>query len=292
MPAAQTFCFAPSAGSFGDAFPRRSRHDSWWPAPLPSAPAPDQKRGRPGLMFLLMLFASTFGAVHPAKAADQCPIPPHALPAEGTPAPPKITQWQAHFEHLRQTVTDPRMSTRRLLFIGDSLTYGWHADETLFYQSFKQFSPLNLGIFGDRTEGVIYRLNAAWGGLKPRLAVVLIGTNNTATGSSPSDVALAIAEIVRTIRVRSGETRVLIVSILPRGEKSSTLRAANNKLNEILASCANGETTFFADIAGSFLDESGGFRPELTSDNIHLTRSGYRQLASLILPTIKTLMTN
>ena len=288
MSATQAYCFAPYSDDFMAGGPWRNWPDIWRAGrgSVPQAPH------RLWMIFLLMLLATMFGAVRPAIAADQCVAVSRALPVDALPVPLKFPEWRLQYEHLKSTVSEPRMSSRRLLFIGDSLTYGWHQDETLFYQSFKQYNPLNLGIFGDRTEGVIYRLNTDWGALNPRLAVVLIGTNNTASGSNPSDVAMAIAEIVKTIRTHSGQTRVLIVSILPRGDKSSAVRSANNKVNEIVSGCVNGTTTFFADVAASFLDESGKFKQELTSDNVHLTQRGYQQLASLILPTIKTLMTD
>jgi beta-glucosidase len=223
-------------------------------------------------------------------AANQCLIAPQRVSADAVPAPLAMPEWKAQYERLKRTLAEPTMASRQLVFIGDSLTYGWHKDETLFYTSFKTFKPLNLGIYGDRTESVIYRLKTDWGALNPKVAVVLIGTNNTANGSQPADVAFAITEVVRAIRVHTPSTRVLIVSILPRGETNSALRRANDKVNELVSKCADGKDTVFADIGQSFVDGQGRFRPELTTDNIHLTQRGYIQLASLILPTIKTLM--
>lgn len=290
MSVSQTTCFTATLGCFRPESPWNYRQNPWGPTQPPAGRAAIQKTAHRWMIFALMLLASTAAAVRPAIALEQCLATPRSLPADAKPVPLNNPEWKAQYEHLKNTVAEPRMASRRLLFIGDSLTFGWHADETLFYQTFKQFNPLNLGIYGDRTEGVIYRLNADWGALNPRLAVVLIGTNNTATGSTPIDVAMAITEIVRTIRTHSGHTRVLIVSILPRGEIQSPLRGANTRVNEIVSRCVNGETTFFADIAASFLDDRGGFRQELTTDNVHLTRSGYQHLATLILPTIQTLM--
>lgn len=238
----------------------------------------------------LSFFAATFGSVCHATRSEQCLPASGALPAEAKPVPLNFPEWASQFERLNKIVSESQSAKRQLLFIGDSLTYGWHSDETLFYQSFKEFRPLNLGIFGDRTEGVIYRLRTGWGALNPKLAVLLIGTNNIATGSNPTDVAIAISEIVSTIKSRSAETRILIVSILPRGDKSSPLQNISRKVNEIISSCVDGKSTFFIDIAPSFLDSTGRFSPDLTTDKVHLTRAGYEKFASLILPKIRTLM--
>jgi beta-glucosidase len=227
-----------------------------------------------------------------ALAVSSCLTMPHRPPADAVAAPLAMPEWKAQYERLKRTLAEPAMASRQLVFIGDSLTYGWHNDESLFYNNFKTFKPLNLGIYGDRTEGVIYRVNTDWGALNPKVAVVLIGTNNTANGSQPADVALAITEIVRSIRSHNPNTRVLIVSIMPRGEAKSALRQANSKVNDLVASCTDGKNTVFADVGQSFVDGEGRFRQELTTDNIHLSQRGYAQLASLILPTIKNLMDN
>ena len=46
---------------------------------------------------------------------------------------------------------------------------------------------MNLGIGGDRTQHVLWRLdNGNIDGIKPKLAVLMIGTNNSAARTRPS----------------------------------------------------------------------------------------------------------
>ena len=67
-----------------------------------------------------------------------------------------------------------------LIMIGDSITHGWEDGGKAIWD--KYYAPrkaLNLGFSGDRTEHVIWRLqHGEVDGISPRLAVIMIGTNN------------------------------------------------------------------------------------------------------------------
>src|SRR5437764_1010741 len=71
-----------------------------------------------------------------------------------------------------------------LLFVGDSITDGWRnfgprGGRDVFEQAYGRYRPLNIGIGGDRTQHVLWRLDAdEVEGISPKVAVVMIGTNN------------------------------------------------------------------------------------------------------------------
>ena len=52
------------------------------------------------------------------------------------------------------------------------------------------------------------------GEMQPRVAVILLGTNNTQWGGRPEEVAQGIAELLRLIHSRSPRTRVPIMGLL------------------------------------------------------------------------------
>jgi beta-glucosidase len=91
--------------------------------------------------------------------------------------------WRARHDELlaqRQKNPDPRV-----IFLGDSITAAWTAEwnvdeqkRSLFEQFFGIYRPLNLGIGGDETQHVLWRLeHGEIAGLKPAVVVLLIGTN-------------------------------------------------------------------------------------------------------------------
>src|SRR5204863_676117 len=102
----------------------------------------------------------------------------------------------------------------------------------------KYFEPLksaNFGIGGDRTEHVLWRLqNGELDGIQPKVVVLMIGTNNTGANSA-EDIADGIKAIVKTIREKSKDSKVLLLAVFPRGENAQSTKqhpkiAAINKL--------------------------------------------------------------
>src|SRR6185436_11235435 len=88
----------------------------------------------------------------------------------------------------RAKLLDKRVETNsqtELLFIGDSITEGWEgrfATNTwaIWDKYYAKRKAVNLGIGGDRTQHVLWRLERApFGDMKPKAAVVMIGTNNS-----------------------------------------------------------------------------------------------------------------
>ena len=231
-------------------------------------------------------------AAGPARAAGDCPAIPRRDPMPREAKPELIDQqsWRTQVDALQQRLPQLQLASRRLVFIGDSITAGW--DAGLFSQFYGQRSPLLLGIVGDFTQGVLQRLPDEWGPLRPTLVVLLIGTNNTQWGNSTADdVALGTAEIVRLIHARSPSTKVLIVGITPRGaDPSEPLRAVNARSNALVARCADGRTTFYIDIGRNLVNAGGQLSNEVSFDTLHFTPVGYALIAMSLEPEIKRLL--
>ncbi len=212
------------------------------------------------------------------------------MPYAALPAVLDYPAWAPFVAALDAKLPTLQRETRRLVFIGDSITAGW--DPAVFSQYYGTRAPLLLGIIGDATPGLLKRLPDEWGPLRPRLVVLLIGTNNTQwMPGTPADVALGIAEVVRLIHARSSGTRILILGILPRGATpAEPLRAVNAAVNALIAKCADGDTVFYADPGPALLDAAGNLTPEMSFDTLHLTARGYATLAAAIEPQIRAIM--
>ena len=212
------------------------------------------------------------------------------MPREAAPEAIDQANWQGQVAVLQSRLPSLDLRGRRLVFIGDSITASW--DPGVFGQFFGALSPLLLGVSGDFTQGVLQRLPLEWGPLQPRLAVLLIGTNNTQWGhGTPDDVALGIAEIIRLVHARSPATRVLLLGILPRGAgPSEPLRAVNARVNALIARCADNDRVFYLDAGPPLLDGAGRLSNGMSFDTLHLTPAGYAVLAQTIAPEIHRLM--
>src|SRR5215204_3349408 len=71
-----------------------------------------------------------------------------------------------------------------LLFLGDSITAGWAKNgNEVWEERYAKLNAANFGIGGDRTQHVLWRIQNGEldGAMKPKVIVLLIGTNNTPT---------------------------------------------------------------------------------------------------------------
>src|SRR5688572_22535377 len=104
-----------------------------------------------------------------------------------------------------------------VLFLGDSITRGWTKAPHVWEHYYGKYQPANFGIGGDQTQHVIWRIeNGELDGTRPKVVVLMLGTNNTTLHTAPEIVA-ADKKIVGLIRTKIPEARVLLVAIFPRG---------------------------------------------------------------------------
>src|SRR5687767_8720610 len=172
--------------------------------------------------------------VGPVVIAQQAPAQPAparpAQPAAPNPnrhqpadvAAPKIGEdgqpQKGFMDRHEQFVQRARQGNVDVLFLGDSITAGWNgAGREVWRDKIEPLKPANFGIGGDRTQHVLWRItNGELDGISPKLAVLMIGTNNSGDHSA-EQIATGVEKIVRTLREKLPQTKVLVLGIFPRG---------------------------------------------------------------------------
>lgn len=181
-----------------------------------------------------------------------------------------------------------------LLFIGDSITHGWEdAGAEVWQEYYQERNAFNLGFGGDRTEHVLWRLeNGAVSGMTPKLAVVMIGTNNTGHRMDPAAyTAEGVEQIVSHLRKRLPGTRVLVLGIFPRHiSPYNEMRKRNNDINKLISKLHDGDSVYFLDIGQAFMRVDGTLREDLMPDLLHFNAAGYKVWADSMEPTIERLL--
>jgi lysophospholipase L1-like esterase len=180
-----------------------------------------------------------------------------------------------------------------LLFLGDSITDGWRSGGKAIWD--KYFAPLkaaNFGISGDRTEHVIWRLrNGELEGFQPKVAVVMIGTNN---GDSPADVSLGIKTILNDVHDRHPKCKILLLGIFPRSEKATDgARTKNEEVNKLISkfvTFADTRRVAYLDIGAKFLAADGTLPKDIMPDLLHPNEKGYQIWADAIIDKVKQLL--
>jgi len=193
-----------------------------------------------------------------------------------------------------------------LLMIGDSITNNYDKstlpDEN-FQPTWKQFyeprKALNLGFSGDTTAHVLWRLeHGEVDGLHPKVAVLLIGTNNTGTRNNQTaeQTETGIDTVIADLEQHLPETRILLLGILPSAiSESKTSR--DQAVNQYLANCyGDNPRVAYLDIgsifyAGGDLNASLFYDPRLPQHGkpLHPDTNGQRMMAEAIEPTLAKL---
>ncbi len=237
--------------------------------------------------FLLLV-----GLPAPAVVAQRQLDKPQAVVPEVQTADWAQSWWgQRHEEKLKEKEARGQID---LLMIGDSITHGWEGGGKATWEKYYAHRhALNIGFSGDRTENVIWRLqHGAVDGISPRLAVIMIGTNNAGLRQDkPEDTAAGVKAILTELRTRLPDTKCLVLAIFPRGEKTDDpLRQLNDATNQILKKMADDQRVFFLDINAEFLDDDGTLPKDLMPDLLHPNEKGYEIWAAAMEPTIKKLL--
>jgi len=240
-----------------------------------------------GLVPALVLLSATQSGQTPAAA----PAAQQANPA-ATPVARDDDSWQARNKAMNERA---RQGGVDLVFIGDSITQGWEdAGATLWAERYAPRHALNLGISGDQTEHVLWRLeHGNLDGLAPKAAVILIGTNNVGNTNgthSAEQIAGGVTAIVARIQKQSPATKILLLAVFPRGEKPNPMRETIAALNARIAKLADGKRVVFLDLGPKFLAADGTLPAELMPDFLHLSAKGYRVWADGIEAELKRML--
>jgi beta-glucosidase len=128
-------------------------------------------------------------------------------------------------------------------------------------------------------------------GISPKLAVLMIGTNNSnGADNTGEEIGAGIEAIVKKLRQKLPQTKVLVLAIFPRGEKPGPQREENAKASQIASKLADNQNVFYLDIGDKFLAPDGTLTKEIMPDYLHLTAKGYEIWAESIEPMVAQLM--
>lgn len=180
----------------------------------------------------------------------------------------------------------PSPNSPRVVFLGDSITEGWPLHE---YFPGKDY--VNRGISGQVTSEMLARMRPDVINLKPRVMVLLAGTNDIARGTPLRIIQDNVASICDLADFH--KIKVVISSILPvhdynRNVDPSFARSkqrppdAIRNMNGWLKSFAANRGYVYLDYFASMVDSSGFLRKDLADDGLHPNPAGYRSMAPLL----------
>lgn len=185
-----------------------------------------------------------------------------------------------------------------VLLVGDSITQQWGSPldtgslNESWKKEFKSLKTLNIGIGGDKTQNVLWRLeHGGVDGIEPRIILLMIGNNNMfftpETGTSAA--AQGIAMCAKTLRRKFPNSQIIVAKILPAHESGNRFYKDIQKTNADLDSLRLQDDPKLSvlDLWSEFTHADGTLKKELfTPDSIHLSIEGYRVYAERLRPLI------
>ncbi|MEE7548059.1 acetylhydrolase, partial [Xanthomonas sp. Kuri4-1] len=252
---------------------------------------------RSSVVIVSLALAALQGGQGAARAQDSVPA---ATPSDRLDQP----EWaQRHRDILAEVKAHPDTP---LLLIGDSITQNYEKaappDED-FQPTWQTFygarGALNLGVSGDGTQHVLWRLaHGEVDGLHPKVAVVLIGTNNTGwLQQTAEQTQLGIDAVVAALEQRLPQTRILLLGVLP-SDLSAEKSARDAEVNRYLAErYGDNPRVTYLDV-GSVFQRDGRLDRDLFYDTrfdppagaLHPDTRGQRRLAEAVEPTLARLL--
>jgi beta-glucosidase len=195
-----------------------------------------------------------------------------------TPVPRTGTWWDGRHDAINERLKKGNVG---LLFIGDSITHGWeNAGKEIWAMYYASRNAVNMGISGDRTQHVLWRLDHSnLKNVSPQLAVILIGVNNSGDNTA-EEIADGTIAICQRLRTTLPEMKILLLAIFPTKSESRNQKHATASL--LASRVADGKMIHYLDINPRFLTDKQELIEEVMRDGVHPNENGYRIWAEAI----------
>ncbi|MDQ0322266.1 lysophospholipase L1-like esterase [Pararhizobium capsulatum DSM 1112] len=169
--------------------------------------------------------------------------------------------------------------TTDLLIIGDSIAEHWGETQS---RDFAGLSVINMGIRGERTQELLWRLEILRPSISPSRVILSIGTNNLRElDYDRCEVLGGMVAVAKYIRVLWPNSQLFVLPLLPRGKDFHFRERDRDFINAHLPFALSGMTIVEIDEASltcGWASQCDNFRP----DNIHLVAKGYAMLRQFI----------
>jgi lysophospholipase L1-like esterase len=179
----------------------------------------------------------------------------------------------------------PAPGEDRVVFMGDSITEGWHFRGP--GGSFEGKPYINRGISGQTTPQMVLRFRQDVIDLKPKVVVILAGTNDIAGNTGPMTIEQTEENLASmTDLAAANHIRVVLCSILPAFDYSwkpgLTPAPKIIEINRWIKSWAADHGYVYVDYHSAMKDTRDGLPPNLSGDGVHPLPAGYAVMAPLV----------
>lgn len=233
----------------------------------------------------LTALGQTAAPANPQTGAPANPDSPEVLKQRLERMQARLNDWAqlGRYDKANKELAPPAKGENRVVFMGDSITDGWKLTEY-----FPNKPYVNRGISGQTTPQMLIRFRPDVIAHKPKVVVILAGTNDIAGNTGPMTLEMiednyaSMAELAKANGIK-----VVFSSVLPihdagrrpmsQGRPPEKILQLNEWLKKYCA--ANGH--IYLDYFNKMIDDKGMLRTELANDGLHPNKAGYEIMAPL-----------
>jgi lysophospholipase L1-like esterase len=193
--------------------------------------------------------------------------------------------WLARFKEADLALGPPATGENRVVFMGDSITEGWHFNGPNGAFAGKPY--INRGISGQTTPQMLVRFRQDVIDLKPKVVVILAGINDIAGNTGPmtlGEIEYNLASMAELADVN--HIRVVLCSLTPAFDfpwrPGLTPAGKVLVLNAWIKAYAAENGHVYVDLHSAMKDERDGLPAALSNDGVHPLPTGYAIMAPLV----------
>lgn len=177
----------------------------------------------------------------------------------------------------------------RVVFMGNSITEGWLKLCPEFFEG-KPYT--NRGISGQTTPQMLVRFRADVIELKPKVVVILAGTNDIAGNTGPTTLNEILGNIISMVELaKANNIKPILCSVLPAINYSwkPGIQPAEKivVLNSMIQNYANSHKINYANYFVALADEHNGLPLIYSEDGVHPNKKGYLVMNPIITKAIE-----
>jgi lysophospholipase L1-like esterase len=251
------------------------------------------------LRLLVVSCLVTMTTVFASAQLPETPAPVTADPCAETKAQltrveNRLEDWPAlrRYHDANAKLAAPARNEERVVFMGDSITDSW--DDPKYGGFFPGKPYIDRGISGQTTPQMLIRFRADVIALKPKVVVILAGTNDIAGNTGPvsleaiEDNLSSMAEVARANKIRVVLSSVLPISDYDKTKEGKPITRTMQRpperikaLNDWMRKYAADNDGVYLDYYSAMVDNKGLLKDELSEDGLHPNQKGYEIMAPL-----------
>ena len=172
---------------------------------------------------------------------------------------------------------------KRIVFFGDSIIAGWKLLGSEFFANKKN---INRGINGQTTSQMLLRFRPDVIELKPKMVIILAGTNDIAGNTGPTTLETILGNLISMCELaKANSIKPVLCSVLPAFDypwrKAMQPAEKIETLNTMILQHAITNDIEYVDYYSEMADEQKGLKSIYTEDGVHPNKDGYLIMKSI-----------